>query len=123
MPQRGDGAKKYTKRVAYAHRRLLTEEPEPLQTQPPDWRNPPASPDRDTIAGFEFLAGLDYRLRTIEVDVRLARQQLTLFDRNIDRRDKALEEMFKEFSQRLAALEAAMYLLPAIASRLGIPLR
>jgi hypothetical protein len=123
MTHRGDGAKKYTKRVAYAHRRLLTEDPPPLQTPPPDWRHPPPVLDRDVTAGLEFLAGLDYRIRTLELDVRLARQQLTLFDRNLDQRDKTLKEMLDQFSRRLAALEAAMYLLPAIALRLGIPLR
>jgi hypothetical protein len=107
MVERGDGAGKYTKRVAYAHRRLLTEEPEPLQTPPPDWRNPPASPDRDITAGLEFLTGLDYRLRTIELDLRLTRQQLTLFHRKLAQRDTTFKEMFDQFSQRLAALEAA----------------
>jgi hypothetical protein len=121
MPRRppGGGKPGYANRLTVAHRRLLLEEPPPEQHQPRGWVKPEgltssalAKIDPDIALGMEFLAGLDARLRVIDIELRLGRQQLSMIDRRLEvavtHNANQIKDAIEAFGARLAALEAAM---------------
>jgi hypothetical protein len=100
-------------RLTAIRRKLLHEEPFPLQAPPAGWLPRPealkgSGLDADVAAGIAFLAVLDERLRIIDHQLRLGRKALIRLERRQGQIDRALQHRLELFEQRIAALETAV---------------